>query len=340
MTDPLRYSVVICTYSEKRWDELVAAVASLRTQTLPPEEIIIVVDHNPALATRVWRELPDVIAVDNPGRQGLSDARNSGLAVAHGDVVVFLDDDAVADPHWLEYLAEGYRDPDVVGVGGYAEAMWAESRPRWFPTEFDWVVGCTYRGMPTEAAPVRNLMGCNMSFRREVFAEVGGFTPHIGRLGTKPVGCEETELCIRIGQRHPQAVILFDPRAVVHHNVPASRARFSYFRSRCYAEGLSKAAIAALVGAEDGLSAERRHTVRILPAGVLAGLRAALRGDVAGIGRAGAIIAGVSLAAVGYVLGRIAPSRLAGVEKAPASKTQDPVPSQPHDPAMLGKTEA
>src|SRR6266567_4820954 len=84
----LRFSVVVCAYTEQRWDHLVAAIGSLDAQTHPPEEVIVVVDHTPALAQRCLSELPDVIpgviCVENRGRQGLSDARNTGLESAHG----------------------------------------------------------------------------------------------------------------------------------------------------------------------------------------------------------------------------------------------------------------
>ncbi|HEU5004406.1 MAG TPA: glycosyltransferase family 2 protein [Actinomycetota bacterium] len=308
-TDALSFSVVVCAYTEKRWDEIVAAVASLRDQTHPPAEIVLVVDHNPDLFARARAELAGVICVENEGKQGLSDARNAGLHAAHADIVAFLDDDAVAEPGWLALLAEGYADPAVLGVGGFAQPAWLAGRPAWFPKEFDWVVGCTYLGMPTTAAAVRNMVGCNMSFRREVFDGLGGFNAAIGRLGTRPVGCEETELCIRLSQHNPGAVILFDPRAVVHHNVPAGRGTWKYFRARCYAEGLSKAAVADLVGADQGLSAERRYSTVTLPKGVLAGLAAGIRGDRYGFARAGAIVAGVSIATLGYGLGRLAPKR-------------------------------
>jgi glycosyltransferase involved in cell wall biosynthesis len=315
----VRFSVVICAYTEKRWDDLVAAVESLRVQTHSPEEVILVIDHNPGLATRVWREIPDITCVENHGRQGLSDARNSGLTVARGDVVAFLDDDAEAEPRWLSLLAESYADPAVVAVGGFAEPDWAEGRPSWFPREFDWVVGCTYRGMPETASPVRNLIGCNMSFRREIFADLGGFTAGIGRLGTRPVGCEETELCIRISQRRPGSVILFDPRALVHHHVPGSRGTWAYFRSRCYAEGLSKAAVAALVGASQGLASERTYTTRTLPRGVVSGIAAGVKGEAGGFGRAAAIVTGVGLATVGYGLGRLSPRRFVQAGMVPAA---------------------
>ncbi|HLI55905.1 MAG TPA: glycosyltransferase family 2 protein, partial [Actinomycetota bacterium] len=226
-------------------------------------------------------------------------------------------------------LAEGYGNPAVVAVGGFAEPAWEQGRPGWFPAEFDWVVGCTYRGMPAAAAPVRNMVGCNMSFRRELFegeSAIGGFNAGIGRLGTRPVGCEETELCIRVHQAHPEALILFDPRGVVHHKVPANRATWAYFRSRCYAEGLSKAAVSALVGSDRALEAERSYTTKTLPQGVVAGLAETIRGDRAGAARAGAIIAGVSITAAGYALGRVAPRRF--IDPA-AGRTRSPMVPAP-----------
>ena len=181
---------------------------------------------------------------------------------------------------------------------------WRAPRPAWFPEEFAWVVGCTYRGMPAVRAPVRNLLGGNASFRREAFEIAGGFQNGIGRsAGKRPLGCEETEFCIRVSQRSPEAVFLFDHRATIWHLVTAERCRFSYFRSRCYAEGLSKALVTASVGTADGLSTERRYTTRVLPSGVAHGVADALRGDLPGLGRAGAIVTGVGATAAGYAAG-------------------------------------
>src|SRR5690606_12046039 len=106
-------SVVICAYTEQRWDDLLAAVNSVRRQTLTPREIIVVVDHNPAMLARVRDEIGDVLAVENQQRQGLSGARNSGLRASSGEYVAFLDDDALAEPDWLGRLAAGYDDPHV-----------------------------------------------------------------------------------------------------------------------------------------------------------------------------------------------------------------------------------
>ena len=58
--------------------------------------------------------------------------------------------------------------------------FWSANQPFWFPEEFNWVIGCTYRGMPTKNAPVRNLIGANMSVRKDVFTKVGGFRDFSG----------------------------------------------------------------------------------------------------------------------------------------------------------------
>jgi hypothetical protein len=226
--------------------------------------------------------------------------------VAQGAIIVFLDDDAVPADDWLSSLIAAYDDPAVVGVGGAVEPRWQgrRQRPAWFPPEFDWVVGCTYQGMPQITAPVRNLIGCNMSFRREVFERVAVFQSGIGRVGTRPLGCEETEICIAISQRCPGTVLLYVPRARVQHRVPPERMRWAYFRARCHAEGLSKALVARAVGAGDGLASERAYTLRTLPRGVVRGLMDAARhGDLAGLARAGAIVAGLAITTLGYLKG-------------------------------------
>src|SRR5919199_2006307 len=214
----LDVSVVICAYTANRWDDLVAAVASVQRQTALPREIIVVIDHNPDLLERVRNHMPGVIAIENRESPGASGSRNSGVTIAQGALIAFLDDDAEAMPDWLERLQACYADARVLGAGGAIEPRWLSGRPRWFPDEFNWVVGCTYRGMPATTAPVRNLIAANMSIRREVFVALGGFLRGFGKVGTcsRP---EETELCIRALQRWPEAVWLYAPPALVYHRV-------------------------------------------------------------------------------------------------------------------------
>lgn len=305
----LRISVVICAYAEARRNQLASAVASVQAQTYPAHEIIVVVDHNPSLLDRLREQMQWVIVVENSGERGLSGARNSGIALARGDVVAFLDDDAVAAPDWLARLAEAYGDPGVIGVGGSIEPLWESTRPRWFPEEFDWVVGCTYRGMPHQGN-VRNLIGCNMSFRRGVFDQVGGFRTGFGQVGSSMLRCDETEFCIRVRQNDPAHTFLLAPHALVSHKVPSERARWNYFQTRCFTEGMAKASLSRLYGNRDGLSSERAYAVSALPQGILRGLAGVVRcRDISGLARAGAILAGFGLTAAGYLYGMVSAPR-------------------------------
>lgn len=311
-------SVVVCAYTETRWGELLAAVESLQRQTLLPCEIILVIDHNPALFERSRQHFSGVTVIENHEQRGLSGARNSGLAAARGEIVAFMDEDAYAAPDWLETLAGGYADERMMGVGGAIIPVWSGERPGWFPEEFDWVVGCTYKGMPSEPALVRNLIGCNMSFRRAVSEAVGGFRDGIGRIGSKPVGCEETEFCIRANQLFEGKQFLYVPAARVFHHVPANRATWRYFRARCYAEGVSKALIGRYVGRESGLATERSYATRTLP---LAMLRALRQGKLR---RAGAIVAGLALTAFGYAVESISATYRQRVAPGIATEKIDP----------------
>ncbi|MEU5656086.1 glycosyltransferase family 2 protein [Streptomyces sp. NPDC047737] len=311
---PRDFSVIICVYTQDRWRDILAAVGSVRAQSLPAREILLVVDHNTALLERLsgeYGDSPGLRVLANAGPRGLSAGRNTGIAAARGSVVAFLDDDAVAERDWLRHFDKGYDDPAVMAVGGRTVPAWASGRrPAWFPEEFDWVVGCTYRGLPPGTVRVRNVLGGNASFRRTAFDAAGGFATGIGRDGDRrPLGGEETELCIRLTRALPHAVLLIDDRAVIHHRVPASRERFAYFRTRTYAEGLSKALVARSVGAGRGLESERRYTTRVLPAGVLRGVRDGLLGRPGGAGRAGAIVTGVLAAAAGYAVGSVRAGR-------------------------------
>jgi hypothetical protein len=296
-------SVIIAAFAMERWDDLRKAVESVREQTVPVLETIIVIDHNPDLLSRAQREIPDVIVVPNAGSQGASGARNSGVAASHGEVLAFLDDDTVASPTWLEALLPHFADPDVVGIGSGIVPLWASSRPRWFPREFDWAVGASYRGMPEKAAPVRNVWSCSMAIHRRVFEAIGGFRDDFGKVGhrSRP---EDTDLCLRAAAAQPGGTWVYEPAGIVGHRVPVNRTTLGYFLRRCLYEGSGKAALAALNGAAQSTSEERLYTRRVLPGGVGRGLWDTARGDAAGGLRSIAIVAGFSFATAGFVAGR------------------------------------
>ncbi|WP_077489774.1 glycosyltransferase family 2 protein [Sinomonas mesophila] len=305
VAEPPTVSVVICSYTMARWDLLINVIGSVQAQTYRPQQILIVVDHNPDLYKRLIEAVRDVTIVENSGPRGLSGARNTGVGLATSDVVAFLDDDAEAAPDWLERLTAFYDDPDVLAVGGRVEPVWEAGRPAYFREELDWIVGCTHRGLPRVASEVRNVIGANMSFRRDVLLQVGGFNVGLGRLGSVPLGCEETEICIRSTIGTPGSRVVYEPAAVVRHFVPAARGTFRYMLARAWSEGISKAHVSQLVGHKRALGSERRYVRRVLPRAIFSGIgHWIVGGKREGLSQAGAVVAVLVFTTAGYVRGR------------------------------------
>jgi len=300
--------VIICAYTREREASLRRAIASVVDQD-QADRVVVVVDHSPELFAALCGDATlgaRVAVVENAYEQGLSGARNTGVECATAPVVAFLDDDACAEPGWLEAIRRAHADTAVVGTGGWVAPEWEDGvRPAWLPEEFLWVVGCSYRGLPTEPmSAIRNPIGASMSFLRVPLQDVGGFRSGFGRIGTTPLGCEETEAAIRVRGGLPGSKIVQLTDSRVGHFVPRTRTSWRYFRARCLAEGRSKAMVAGAAGTRDGLSSERSYVLRVLPGGVLRALGDAARGDVAGVQRAGAIVAGLTLTSGGYLVGR------------------------------------
>jgi O-antigen biosynthesis protein len=293
-------SVVVCCFTEERWDDLSECLESLFVQTHAPDEIVVIVDHHPAMLERVQQTWDGwVKAYANIHPKGSAGSQNTSLEVVTSDIVAFIDAAAVATPSWLEHLLRHYESPSVIAAGGFTTPSWLPRQPRWYPEEFFWSVGGSYKGLPEKLSPVRNLWGGNISFRRSLMIHVGGFleTPELGNVGATHSSSDETEPCMRLRQHNPNGVILFDPKARVYHKVPVHKATYSYFLSRCRCEGRSKAVIRQLAQ-QDGLSSETTHVKKTLLPAVL---RALGQWNIA---KAAAIISGILMSSVGFLEGK------------------------------------
>lgn len=314
--DELTVAIIVCVYTADRLDDIHAALLSLQEQTRRPDEVLVVVDYNPELletllesvdntqsasADSMFTDTMPIRVISNTDVKGLSGGRNTGAAQATADVIGYLDDDATAEPRWLEVMMRHFGDDEVVAVSGWTVPNFDSAPPSWFPHEFLWVVGCSYNGMPTELAEVRNIFGGNAVLRRQTVVDAGGFDTRLGRTAERPLGGEETELCIRISQAIPEAKILSEPEAKIHHRVPADRTTWKYFLSRCRAEGNSKAYLTTQVGSDDGLGAERAYTMSVLPRAFFRALGSMPRQPVGGIGRAVALVLGLGVTGGGFV---------------------------------------
>lgn len=298
-------SVIIAAHTFQRCQSLTEAVASAIAQRPQPHEVLVVVDNNPDLYQWVRTHLPEVVVVDHRGPRGASGTRNSGARAAGGNILAFLDDDAVARPDWLRSLTAPLARPDVVGVGGYVEPVWLGHVPHWMPEEFLWVVGASYRGMPRAAGPIRNVWSENMAVTRADFLAVGGFREGFGKSGLEARGGEDTEFCIRLATEMQSGGWWYEPSAKVGHSVPPGRSTVRFFVLRCYNEGQTKADMATMLGPRTGLEDERRHAVKTLPAGMSRELRQAVtRKEFVAAQRASAIGVGLCAASLGYMVRR------------------------------------
>ena len=297
-------TVITATYSMERWPLIVRAIDSILAQTVLPRAIILPVDHNPELFRRLRDEWggrdtnggPTIDAVESVYDGHLGASATTAVELAKTEFVAFLDDDAAAEPTWLERMLAPFADPAVVAVGGAPLPSYSRPRPRWFPREFDWVFGCAYAGLPTRLSPILHMIGTTMAVRRSDVLAIGGI--HSNDHG-------DMELSHRLLALTPGRRILYEPAAVVHHHVPEGRLTWSYFWRRCFFVNRSKVAAMRSMGEAGHLRAERSFAARALTYGTLRNLGATLRGDLGGLQRVGATLAGVSLAGAGYAVGSL-----------------------------------
>ncbi|ADD04510.1 glycosyltransferase AglG [Natrialba magadii ATCC 43099] len=253
----MEVSVVVCTYSMDRFDVFCEAVESVQDQTYDAVEIVLVVDGNEDVFDRVRSRFGDdetVVCVCNDDNRGVSYSRTRGAEIASGDVVAFIDDDAVADPEWVEQLVQTYESTDAIAAGGRLVGDWRAGNPWYLPAEFYWLVGVTHPNFATHHEEVRNTFESNISFRRDVFLALGGFDPELGPTSDRYLHSEGAELCARMQERYGSGVV-YNSNAVVEHKVFEHRIQPRWLLRRAFQQGYSKRLLESIVddsGGEEG----------------------------------------------------------------------------------------
>ena len=238
-------SVIICTLD--RLDHVRMAVSSLEHQTIAQSEFeVIVVDNGTGSVAEalagVAATMSNLRVVHEPV-MGLSHARNRGTREALADVLLFMDDDAVAEPGLLEaHLRQLASPPRPVATGGRIYLRWPEARPTWVPASLE----TYYSGLDLgdTARPLRfpeYPYGANMAIRRETLMQLGGFSVALGRRGRDLISGEEKDLFLRVSRCGGR--VDYVPDAVVHHYVLPERTRRMWFLRRSWAQGRSDIAM-------------------------------------------------------------------------------------------------
>jgi len=232
------------------YDHFCEAADSILNQTYENVEVVVVVDGTQKVYDRVeadYGDSDDVIISCNDENLGLLASRNRGAELATGDVVAFIDDDAIADEEWVECLVRAYEEESAIAAGGRMVAKWVAGKPSFLPEEFYWLIGVTHKGFTEGPGEVRNTFGSNISFRRDVFNDLGGFDTTIGgRKGDANLQGGETELCARLREQYDHGV-WYDPEAEVEHKIFAYRTTFRWLVDRAFWQGYSKRAMETLV---------------------------------------------------------------------------------------------
>lgn len=240
-----RISAIVCTYN--RCDLTRLALESLCRQTLDPSqyEIILVDDGSPDRTPELAQEFAGRHPAFRYVRQanaGLSAARNAGWRSAVAPLIAYLDDDAIAEPAWLEQIAAAM---DRAGeraacAGGLVRLRWEAPRPAWLTDACLRFLSAYSAGSEeTLSSEVGQFVGANMTIRRPVLEAIGGFSVALGRSKTSLLSHEESALWALIRARGGAS--LYVPGAAVDHFVPKSRATRTWFRRRLYWEGVSMA---------------------------------------------------------------------------------------------------
>jgi cellulose synthase/poly-beta-1,6-N-acetylglucosamine synthase-like glycosyltransferase len=288
----------------------------LDRQTITPAQVIVVDSSADDLTRKVVAGFSRVDYLRNPlGPGHTAESRNLAYQQSRADVLAFLDDDAYADPCWLERLLEPYADPTVGGVGGRARRGTAREGSDGVEEigrfRADGTLTGNFGADPGQVIEVDHLLGANMSYRRAALDQLGRI------FGGYPGTClrEETDTALRLASRGWR--LLYTPHAVVDHvagpTVSGRRfdIRYDYYGHRNHVVLLIRNCGIASSQLRGYLRVARRQALlQLRRGGGPGGLRERTRSAVAGAARAGAILAGVGVGIVAGLRGRRADARV------------------------------
>ena len=238
-------SVVVCTY--KRVDFLVKCLVALAEQDFPKNEyeIVLINNNSPDNTDQVCREF----IASNPSlhiqyyietQQGLSYARNRGIELSKGEIVIFLDDDAIARPGYLQKMNLFFDTyPQAVACGGRIYPLFESERPKWMSKYLLSLTASINMGDQVKKFSRKKYpVGANMAFKKFVFEKYGMFDVNLGRRGDNLEGSEEKAIFYQLYRDN--ICVYYVPDAIVDHAIPDKRLTYDYFKRLAEGVGYSE----------------------------------------------------------------------------------------------------
>ena len=239
-------TAIICTYNRAKYiGPLLESIAANDLDKKAYE--IVLVDNN---CTDNTREICEAFAkahkevnfryVVEP-EQGLSAARNKGIQEAKGELIVYIDDDALVDAHYLRTYAEWFAaHPETQACGGPIEPLYETQEPAWMTpyTKALLTAWMDYGDKVREYPKGRYPGGGNAAYRKAVFDKVGLFNTALGRKGGNLMGSEEKDIFDKMHALGMQ--VLYLPTPVLHHCIPQAKLEKDYFDRLTLQIGISE----------------------------------------------------------------------------------------------------
>lgn len=231
----MKVSVVICSIGRETLSD---CLKSLKKQNYKDFEILVV-SFERSIENRVRKMGAKFIF--SP-KANVSFQRNLGITESEGEIVSFIDDDAIAEASWIKTLAETFTDEEIACAGGRIKLMIEGEIPK----ELEKITKEIFKGflgetiLEMERGEIKEplIWGSNICFRKKVFDEVGYFDEKIGRTPTLPLCNEDTEIQERILKKGFK--IVYEPSALVWHRVFPERLNINYFLERGFWQGYSE----------------------------------------------------------------------------------------------------
>lgn len=228
-------SIIICTYNREKYIGQLLNSLAQNDYPVTDYEIILVdnncTDNTHTICQQFAEEHSDITFryVIEPV-QGLSAARNKGIKEAKGDIIIYVDDDALVDSNYIRTYAEHFSSrPDTMAAGGPIEPLYETEEPSWMSpyTKALLTAWMNYGDKIRQYPNGRYPGGGNVAYRKSVFDKVGFFNTELGRKGTALLASEEKDIFDKMHQLGMK--ILYLPTPVLHHIIPQTKLEEPYF---------------------------------------------------------------------------------------------------------------